>query len=230
MKATLWPGPPAAHRPAGRNPGHLQDDASPAGMMAPRSYGGAAASWRTSRTSPSAAASSGSSTRVSSSRNVPSISGTVMTVARADHEGASRCPFTGVRLSDTLREVRPRPDLEVLPDGSELVVLHESGGMHARQRKEAPASRPGRLPDTVARLVTCTVTAATASGKRKTTSRGGWPADDRASTSRTSLSAAAAPRPLLVSPGTAGQRTRRGRSPRTTRSGNPGCASGGRAG
>ena len=63
----------------------------------------------------------------------------------------------------------PARTLEVLPDGSELVVLHESGGMHARRRKEAPASRPGRLPDTIARLVTFTVTAATAGGKRKTT-------------------------------------------------------------
>ena len=63
----------------------------------------------------------------------------------------------------------PARTLEVLPDGSELVVLHESGGMHARRRKEAPASRPGRLPDTVARLVTFTIATVTASGKRKTT-------------------------------------------------------------
>ena len=61
----------------------------------------------------------------------------------------------------------PARTLETLPDGCELVVLHESGGMRARRRKEAPASRPGRLPDTVARLVTFTVTATTASGKRK---------------------------------------------------------------
>ena len=63
----------------------------------------------------------------------------------------------------------PARTLEALPDGSELVVLHESGGMHARRRKEAPASRPGRLPDTVARLVTFTIATVTASGKRKTT-------------------------------------------------------------
>src|SRR5271163_1202774 len=63
----------------------------------------------------------------------------------------------------------PARTLEVLPDGSELVILLESGGMHARRRKDAPASRPGRLPDAVARLVTFTVATVTASGKRKTT-------------------------------------------------------------
>ena len=63
----------------------------------------------------------------------------------------------------------PARTLEALPDGSELVVLHESGGMRARRRKEAPASRPGRLPGTVARLVTFTIATVTASGKRKTT-------------------------------------------------------------
>jgi hypothetical protein len=63
----------------------------------------------------------------------------------------------------------PARTLEVLPDGSELVILHESGGMHARRRREAPESRPGRLPDTIARLVAFTITAVTASGKRKTT-------------------------------------------------------------
>ncbi len=63
----------------------------------------------------------------------------------------------------------PARTLEVLPDGSELVILRESGGMHARRRKDAPASRPGRLPDTVARLVAFTVATVTVSGKRKTT-------------------------------------------------------------
>jgi len=45
--------------------------------------------------------------------------------------------------------------------------------MRARRRKEAPGSRPGRLPDTIARLVAfiiiITTTTTTASGKRKTT-------------------------------------------------------------
>ena len=63
----------------------------------------------------------------------------------------------------------PARTLETLPDGSELVVLHESGGMRTRRRKEAPESRPGRLPGTIARLVTFVITTTTASGKRKTT-------------------------------------------------------------
>ena len=50
-----------------------------------------------------------------------------------------------------------------LPDGSELVVLHESGGMHARRRGGARPPAP-RLPDTVARLVTFTMTV-TAAGR-----------------------------------------------------------------
>jgi hypothetical protein len=72
------------------------------------------------------------------------------------------------RVKNGARPV-PARTLEVLPGGSGLVVLHESGGMRARRRKEAPASRPGRLPDAIARLVTFTITTVTASGKRKTT-------------------------------------------------------------
>src|SRR5439155_10031154 len=59
--------------------------------------------------------------------------------------------------------------LETLPDGSELVMLHESDGMRARRRKEAGDLRAARLPDTIARLVTFTVTATTRSGRTKTT-------------------------------------------------------------
>jgi len=63
----------------------------------------------------------------------------------------------------------PLKTLRTLPDGSELVMLHESDGMRARRRKEAGDTRAGRLPDTTARLVTFTVTAATRSGRAKTT-------------------------------------------------------------
>jgi hypothetical protein len=63
----------------------------------------------------------------------------------------------------------PLKTLETLPDGSELVMLHESDGMRARRRKEAGDLRAARLPDTAARLVTFTVTATTRSGRTKTT-------------------------------------------------------------
>ena len=63
----------------------------------------------------------------------------------------------------------PLKTVKTLPDGSELVMLHESDGMRARRRRETPDPQPERLPDTTARLVTCTVTAVTRSGRRKTT-------------------------------------------------------------
>ena len=63
----------------------------------------------------------------------------------------------------------PLKTLETLPDGSELVMLHESDGMRGRRRKEAGDPRAARLPDTIARLVTFTVTATTRSGRTKTT-------------------------------------------------------------
>jgi hypothetical protein len=63
----------------------------------------------------------------------------------------------------------PLKTIRTLPDGSELVMLHESGGMRARRRKDTGDPRAERLPDTRARLVTFTVTAATRSGRTKTT-------------------------------------------------------------
>jgi Transposase DDE domain len=63
----------------------------------------------------------------------------------------------------------PLKTVKTLPDGSELVMLHESGGMRARRRKEAGDARAERLPDTLARLVTFTVTATARSGRAKTT-------------------------------------------------------------
>ncbi|MGH3124875.1 MAG: IS4 family transposase, partial [Streptosporangiaceae bacterium] len=63
----------------------------------------------------------------------------------------------------------PFRTLDVLRDGSELVLLRESGSMRARRRKNAgdPALPP--LPDTVARLVCFTVLTRTRSGRTKTT-------------------------------------------------------------
>ena len=63
----------------------------------------------------------------------------------------------------------PLKTIRTLPDGSELVMLHESDGMRTRRRKETGDPRAERLPDTPARLVTFTITAATRSGRMKTT-------------------------------------------------------------
>ena len=63
----------------------------------------------------------------------------------------------------------PAKTLEVLPDGSELVVMRESDGMLARRRRESRNHAADRLPDTIARLVTFTIMTETASGKRKAT-------------------------------------------------------------
>jgi hypothetical protein len=63
----------------------------------------------------------------------------------------------------------PLKTLQTLPDGSELVMLHESDGMRARRRRETGDRHAERLPDTIARLVTFTVTTVTRSGRAKTT-------------------------------------------------------------
>jgi hypothetical protein len=48
-------------------------------------------------------------------------------------------------------------------------MLHESGGMRTKRRRDAGDPHAERLPDTTARLVTFTVTAATRTGRAKTT-------------------------------------------------------------
>jgi hypothetical protein len=63
----------------------------------------------------------------------------------------------------------PLKTIRTLPDGSELVMLHESDGMRTRRRREAGDRHAERLPDTAARLVAFTITAATRSGRAKTT-------------------------------------------------------------
>jgi len=63
----------------------------------------------------------------------------------------------------------PFKTIRELPDGSELVMLHESDGMRARRRRGTGNPGAERLPDSVARLVTFTVRAQARSGRAKTT-------------------------------------------------------------
>lgn len=63
----------------------------------------------------------------------------------------------------------PFKTLDVLEDGSELVLLRESGGMRSRRRKAAGDPALPSLPDTVARLVCFTVLTRTRGGRTKTT-------------------------------------------------------------
>jgi len=56
----------------------------------------------------------------------------------------------------------PFKTLKALPDGSELVLLHESGSMLGKRRRDSGDKTLPRLPGTVARLVSFTVTARTA--------------------------------------------------------------------
>ena len=72
------------------------------------------------------------------------------------------------RIKNSAKSV-PLKTVRPLPDGSELVMLHESDGMRARRRRDTRNPQAERLPGTIARLVTFTVTAATRSGRTKTT-------------------------------------------------------------
>ena len=63
----------------------------------------------------------------------------------------------------------PSKTVRELPDGSELVMLHESDGMRTRRRRDTGNPHAERLPDTTARLVTFTILTATRSGRAKTT-------------------------------------------------------------
>ena len=62
----------------------------------------------------------------------------------------------------------PFKTLDVLKDGSELVLLRESAGMRSRRRKAAGDPALPSLPDTIARLVCFTVLTRTRGGRVKT--------------------------------------------------------------
>jgi len=62
----------------------------------------------------------------------------------------------------------PFKTLKTLPDGSELVLLHESDGMLTKRRRDIADKTAPRLPDTIARLVQFTIVTRTASGRVKT--------------------------------------------------------------
>jgi hypothetical protein len=63
----------------------------------------------------------------------------------------------------------PFKTIRELPDGSELVMLHESDGMRAKRRRGTGNPQAERLPGTAARLVTFTIRTETRSGRTKTT-------------------------------------------------------------
>jgi len=62
----------------------------------------------------------------------------------------------------------PFKTLKTLPDGSELVILHESDGMLGKRRRGIAGKTAPRLPDTTARLVQFTIVTRTRSGRVKT--------------------------------------------------------------
>src|SRR5216684_615152 len=70
------------------------------------------------------------------------------------------------RVKNGARSV-PFKMLKTLPDGSELVILHESDGMLSRRRRDTGDRTAPRLAGTVARLVQFTVVTRTRSGRTK---------------------------------------------------------------
>jgi hypothetical protein len=72
------------------------------------------------------------------------------------------------RVKNSAKSI-PCKTLETLPDGSDLVVLHESDGMRSRRRRESRNRAAPRLPDTIARLVTFTIFTRARGGRSKTT-------------------------------------------------------------
>jgi hypothetical protein len=71
------------------------------------------------------------------------------------------------RVKNGARSV-PFKTLKTLPDGSELVILHESDGMLGKRRRDIAGKTAPRLPDTIARLIQFTVVTRTSRGRTKT--------------------------------------------------------------
>jgi hypothetical protein len=71
------------------------------------------------------------------------------------------------RVKNSAKSV-PFRHLRTLKDGSELVLLRESGNMLGKRRREAGDRTLARLPDTVARLVCFTILTRTRRGRSKT--------------------------------------------------------------
>jgi hypothetical protein len=71
------------------------------------------------------------------------------------------------RVKNTARAV-PFRHVRTLKDGSELVLLRESGNMLGKRRRDAGDCTLARLPDTVARLVCFTILTRTRRGRTKT--------------------------------------------------------------
>jgi len=74
---------------------------------------------------------------------------------------AARGAHLAWRVKNGARSV-PFKTIKTLKDGSELVLLRESGSMLGKRRRDIGDNTLPRLPDTVARLVSFTVTARTA--------------------------------------------------------------------
>jgi hypothetical protein len=72
------------------------------------------------------------------------------------------------RVKNSARSV-PFKTIRTLKDGSELVLLRESGNMLGKRRRDAGDKSLPRLPGTVARLVCFTVLTRTRRGRAKTT-------------------------------------------------------------
>jgi hypothetical protein len=71
------------------------------------------------------------------------------------------------RVKNSAKSV-PFRRLRTLKDGSELVLLRESGNMLAKRRRDAGDRTLARLPDTAARLVCFTILTRTRRGRAKT--------------------------------------------------------------
>lgn len=71
------------------------------------------------------------------------------------------------RIKNTAKSV-PLKTLKTLSDGSELVLLHESNSMLGTRRREHHDQTLPRHPDTIARLVSFTITTRTTRGRTKT--------------------------------------------------------------